>query len=84
MLRTADLRQLSSRDFLTRLRLKQDLEAAATAKVKRDHCDQEGPISNMTSLVEGVKEKFVAKARSYIVTLLENFLGHVSLNANIV
>ena len=84
VLRTADLRQLSSRDFLTRLRLKQDLDAAATAKVKRDHCDQEGPISNMTSLVEEAKEKFVAKARSYIVTLLENFLGHVSLNANIV
>ena len=84
VLRTADLRQLSSRDFLTRLRLKQDLEAAATAKVKRDHSDQEGPIPNMTALVKETKEKFVAKARSYVVTLLENFLGHISLNANIV
>ena len=84
MLRTADLRQLSSRDFLTRLKLKQDLDAAATAKVERDHCDQEGSIPNKATLVEGAKEKFVAKARSYFVTLLENFLGHVSLNANIV
>ena len=60
------------------------MEAAATAKVKRDHCDQEGPIPNMTALVEETKEKFVAKARSYVVTLLEIFLGHLRLNANIV
>ena len=58
------------------------MEAAATAKVKRDHSDQEGPIPNMTALVEEAKEKFVAKARSYVD--LGNFLGHISLNANIV
>ena len=84
MLRTAELRQLSSRDFFTRLRLKFDLDEAATAKVKRDHSDREGPISNIPQLVEEAKEKFAAKARSYIVFLLEKFLGHVSLNADIV
>ena len=84
ILRTAELRQLSSRDFLTRLRLKQDLDAASTAKVNRDNSDREGPIPNMAEQVEAVKEKFIAKARSYLVTLLENFLNHISLNANIV
>ena len=84
VLRTAELRQLSSRDFLTRLRLKQDLDAASTAKVRRDNSDREGPIPNLSEQVETVKEKFVAKARSYLVTLLQNFLGHVSLNSNLV
>ena len=84
VLRTAELRQMSTRDFLTRLRLKQDLDAASTAKVRRDNSDREGPIPNMSEQVEAVKEKFVAKARSYLVTLLENFLNHTSLNANLV
>ena len=81
VLRTAELRQLSSRDFLTRLRLKLD---TATSKIKRDYSDQEGPIPNLPQLVEETKEKFVAKARKHIVFPLEKFLGHVSLNADIV
>ena len=84
VLRTAELRQLSSRDFFTRLRLKQELDAASTSKVKRDYSDWECPIPNKAELADGVKEKFVAKARKIIVTLLENFLNHISLNANIV
>ena len=75
---------MSSRDFLIWLWLKQDLDAASTAKVQRDNSDREGPIPNMSEQVEAVKEKFVAKARSYLVTLLENFLNHISLNANLV
>ena len=84
VLRTAELRQMSTRDFLARLRLKQDLEAASTAKVRRDNSDREGPIPNMSEQVEAVKDKFVAKVRSYLVTFLENFLNHTSLNANLV
>ena len=82
-MRAAELRHLSSRDFLTRSRLKLDLDEAATAKVKRDYSDREGPILNLPHFVEEAKEKFVAQARSYIVFLLEKFLGHVSLNADI-
>ena len=82
VLRTAELRQLSTRDFLTRLRLKQGLDAAATAKVEKDNGKREGPIHNLPKLVEDAKEKFVARARSYIVTVLEKFLGHYSLNAD--
>ena len=35
-------------------------------------------------LNKNTKEKFIAKARGYIVFLLEIFLNHISLNANIV
>ena len=84
VVRTAELRLLSTRNFLTRLRLKLDLDAADTAKVERDNGEKEGPILNLPELVEEAKEKLVAKARSYIVTLLENLLGHFSLNADIV
>ena len=83
-MRTAELRQLFSRVFLHRLRLNLDMDEAATAKVKRDNCDKEGPIPNLAELVEEAKENFVAKARGYLVFLLENFLGHISLKTDIV
>ena len=84
ILRTAELRQLSSRDFLHRLKLKEDLDGAAESKVKRDHSDKEGPIPNFSKLVEECKEKFAGKARGYVVYLLEKLLAHHSINAEIV
>ena len=84
ILRTETLRQLSSRDFLDRLKLKQDLDHAATVKVKRDHCDKEGRIPKLAKLVEECKEKFVSKARGYLVFLLQKFLDHHSINAEFV
>ena len=84
LLRTETLRQLSTRDFLVRLKLKQDLDQAATAKVKRDHSDKEGPIPNLAKLVDDCKEKFASKARGYLVFLLGKFLDHHSMNADIV
>ena len=84
ILRTETLRQLSSRDFLVRLKLKQDLEQAATAKVKRDNSDKEGLSPNLAKLIEDCKEKSIGKARGYLVFLLEKFLSHHSINAEIV
>ena len=84
ILRTETLRQLSSRNFLARLKLKQDLDQTATANVKRDHSDKEGPIPNLAKLVEECKEKFVSKARGYLLFLLQMFLDHHSINAEIV
>ena len=75
ILRTAEVRQFSSRVFLHRLHLKEDLDKAATAKVKRDHSDTDGPIPNLTKLVEDCKERFVVKARGYLLILLEKLLG---------
>ena len=71
VLRTLELCQLSSGDFLHRLKLKEDLDKAATAKVKRDHSDKEGHILNLAKLVKDCKERFVSKARGYLVFLLE-------------
>ena len=84
ILRTAELRQLSSRDFLHRLKLKEDLDGAANSKVKRDYSDKEGPIPNFPKLVEECKEKFAGKARGYVVYLLEKLPAHHSINAEIV
>ena len=84
ILRTAELRQLSSRDFFHRLKLKEDLDGAANTKVKRDYSDKEGPIPNFPKLVEECKEKFAGKARGYVVYLLEKLLEHHSINAEIV
>ena len=81
ILHTDTLRQLSTRDFLVRLKLKQDLDQAATAKGKRDHSDREGPLPNLAKLVEDCREKFVGKERGYLVFLLEKFLSHHSINA---
>ena len=68
-----------------RLKLKQDLDQAATANIKRDHSDKERPLlTNLAKLVEDCKEKFVGKARGYLVFLLEKFLSHHSINAEIV
>ena len=56
------------------------------AEVKRDHSDKEGPLRNLAKLVEDCKEKtvFDSKPRGYLVFLLEKFLGHHSINAEIV
>ena len=72
------------RDFLHRLKLKEDLDEAVNAKVKRDYSDKEGPIPNFAKLVEDCKKKVVGKARGYLVYLLEKLLEHHSINAEIV
>ena len=84
VLRTSELRQLSSREFLNRLKLKEDLDKDAAAKVKPDHSDKEGPIPNRAKLVEECKERFVGKARGHIVFLLEKSLSYHRINAEIV
>ena len=66
------------------LKLKLDLNNAATAKVRIDHSNKAAPIPNLAELVEDTKEEFVAKAKIYLVFLLESFLGHLSLNTDIV
>ena len=64
--------------------MKEDLDGAASSKIKRHHSDKEGPIPNFFKLVEECKEKFAGKARGYFVYLLEKLLDHHSINAEIV
>ena len=48
--------------------MKQDLDKAATANVKRDHGDRKGPLPNLVGLEGDTRE---------------NFLGHLSLKKDI-
>ena len=79
-----DWRQLSNRDFLSRLKLKEDLEAACQARVKRVHSEKKLTPSELDAAVEATRDDFATKARGYLVYLLEVFLSDISLNAGIV
>ena len=79
-----DWRQLSNRDFLGRLKLKEDLDAACQARVKRVHSEKKLTPSELDAAVEATRDDFATKARDYLVYLLEIFLSDISLNAGIV
>ena len=64
------LTQLSSRDFLHRLKLKGDLDAARRIRAKREVDDRESVHKDFGAAVESVKEEFVVKALNYLVFLL--------------
>ena len=81
-LQTATLRQLSTEDFLIRLNLRTDLDAAA--KSEKVLGGQKTTEASETELAATFKEEFTSRARSYLVSLLEEFLNHISLNADIV
>ena len=78
------LTQLSTLDHLNRLKLKGDLEAACRVKARWDVDEHQSVDPDFETTVEAVKADFVAKARNYLVPLLELFLGDISLNADIV
>ena len=82
-LRGQPLTQLSSRDFLFRLKLQTDLDGACRVKARRDQSDDKAPDSAIESQAEVVKEKFTVKARVFVY-LLETLLKDVRLNADIV
>ena len=81
-LQTATLRQLSTEDFLIRLNLRTDLDDAA--KAEKVLVGQKTTDASKTELAATFKEEFTSRARSYLVSLLEEFLNHISLNADIV
>ena len=83
-LQTATLRQLSTEDLLIRLNLRTDLDAAAKAKAERQLGEQKTTEAAKTELAATFKEEFARRARGYLVSLLEEFLNHISLNADIV
>ena len=60
------------------------MDAAALAKARRDLGEQRPTEAAKTELASTFKEEFASRARSYIVSLLAEFLNHVSLNADIV
>ena len=77
-----DLKQLSSRDFLSRLKLTVDLDQACRAKLKRSQEDKKPGQPSLDSLIAKERESFGVEARSYVV--LESLLGNVHFTSNIV
>ena len=78
-----DLRLLSNRDFLNRLKLTCDLELACQAKSKRSRGESPVP-ANQDELVTKERETFGTEARTYIVTLLGSLLWDIHFTANVV
>ena len=78
-----DLRQLSCRNFLNRLKLTVDLDAACQAKVKRFPADKSSTLS-LEEFVTKERERFGTEARAYIVSLLEALLQDIHFTADII
>ena len=57
-----DLRQLSRRDFLHRLKLKVDLDAACRRHFQKLNSERKPFPTEMVTLVDAAKEEFVVKA----------------------
>ena len=77
-------RQLSNRDFLSRLKLKENLDAACHARVKKIYSEKQLTPEETETAVEAIRDDFATKARGYLVHLLKVFLADISLNAGIV
>ena len=78
-----DLRQLSCRDFLNRLKLDVDLDAACLVKVKRFPADN-ASTSSLEELAAKERKNFGVEARGYIVSLLDALLENIHFTADIV
>ena len=79
-----DWKQLSNRDFLSRLKLKENLDACCLARVKRIYSEKQLTPEETEAVVEATRDEFATKARSYLVYLLKVLLADISLNAGII
>ena len=77
-------RQLSNRDFLSRFKLKKNLDAACLARVKKIYSEKQLTPEETDAAVEATRDECATKARGYLVHLLKVFLADISLNAGIV
>ena len=69
---------------MSRLKLKEDLDAACLARLKRIHSEKQLTPAETDTAVEATRDDFATKARGYFVHLLKVFLSDISLNAGIV
>ena len=77
-------RQLSNRDFLSCLKLKEDPDAACLARVEKIHSEKQMTPAETDAAVEATRDDFATKARGYFIHLLKVFLSNISLIAVIV
>ena len=76
-----ELRQLSSRDSIHRLKLKVDLDAICRIRANERTVRRNSVNTEVDVMTEKNRDEFAAKARNYVVFLLEVFLADISLNA---
>ena len=79
-----DLKLLSCRDFLNRLKLVTDIDASCKAKVRQSRIDPNISASEFSALLATERDSFATSARGFFVFLLETFLRDVHLTADIV
>ena len=79
-----DLRLLSGRDFLNRLKLTSDVDAACKDRILYSRSDPNISNVDFESLLTAERDNLAAKARSSFVFLLEAILRDVHLTADIV
>ena len=79
-----DCRELSCRDFLSRLKLRFNLEAACQAKVRKENSEKKNLSALIDGLTETTRDSFATEARSYIVFVIESLLKDLRLTAGIV
>ena len=79
-----ECRELSCRDFLTRLKLKFSLDEASEAKVQKENSGKKNLNSIIEGLTETIRDKFATQARIYVVFLLDSLLKDIRLTAGIV
>ena len=80
----SDCRELSCRDFFSRLKLKFDLEEASRSKAKKDNAGRKNLSSVIESLTETVRDSFATQARRYVVFVLDSLLKDIRVTAGIV
>ena len=78
------VRQLSSRDFLLRLKLKSDVDSLCYQKAKRDTGGKKEPTVALEKLDDNVRENFISQARFFVVNIMESLLGDICLTTHIV
>ena len=77
-------RLLSGRDFLNRMKLKTDIVAIFKHRVQQSRSDSDNNSSDIEALITSETDNFAAKARGYLVFLLETMLLDVHLTADVV
>ena len=78
------VRQLSSRDFLLRLKLKSDIESLSYKKAKKDTGGKKEQLAAVDKLAENAREGFISQARASVVNIIESLLGDIRFTAHIV
>ena len=78
------VRQLSSRDFLLRLKLKSDIDSFFYKKAKKDTGGKKEQLAAVDKLAENAREGFISQARASVVSTIESLLGDIRLTAHIV